>query len=583
MKHAIELPCSPSSHADWWHVLRTFWLTIIVLMVRGLAGTSQAQDDAEPEEPPAPVPFAVINAASVDRLLEDAQYVAEVSERPDLIDWLNEGLSVISDLDGVDRTRPFGALFYLDSGLPPIPFPVMYVPVTDERRLLDTLSIRDTKWKKSGTADSRYEMIDAPHMKLRFADGYAFLVRRGEWVLDEDLPDPVTFCEHLTNRYDIAASLRLGAIPEGIRQVFLGFLRSSTQTELQQRDDEPPAAYRIRRANGTGMLEFLEQLLTEGDEIRIGWDASREQRTGVFEIVLNAQPDSDYAKHLKNFAGTQTMFHSLASDQQPLTIVGSWKLDDREQKSYQEYVLAARETIEQQLTEQEQPTESLTGMYDSLTATIENGQIDVCLQFVAPEPEKFVIRGGVKLTGERTFGASLSQFLTQIQSNPDIGQIDVNYAEHQGITIHRLGKRDEGTDEGEQRLFGGRPSLLVGTGSQALWFAIGTDVALPSMKQAIDLVQQSAGQPPVTASGAAPIQLISRMNGWLQIPPRNRGDDGPRPFRLMAEEAFAGDDDSLRIEVRPTETGVRGRIQLDEGFLRLLGMAIGRQYDRSQL
>lgn len=565
-----------------------------VLQLRGLlltgafisligAGALVAGDESEEEPPPPPVPFAVINAASVDRLMEDAEYVAEASGRPELMDWLAGGLSYISDLDGVDRTRPFGALFYLDAGLPPIPFPVMYVPVEDERRLLDTMSIRGTQWTKSGTSDSHYEMVDPPHMKLRFADGYAFLVRRGEWILDEDIPDPITFNEQLTNRHDIAASLRIGAVPEGIRQVFLGFLRSSTQTELQQRDEEPDASYRIRKANGVSMLELLEQLLTQGDEIRIGWDASREKRTGVLEIVLNAQPDSDYAERLKNMAGSPTMFHALASDQQPLTLIGSWKLDKREQTAMQEYVLAARETIEQHLVEQEQPTDSLAGMADSLTATIENGQMDVCLQFVAPEPEKFVIRGAVKLAGARTFGTSLGQFLMQMQSNPDVGQIDVNYAEHQGIMIHRVSDKDGQADEGENRMFGGNPSLLVGTGTRAIWFAIGTDVALPSLQQAIDLVQETASQPPPSTAGAAPIQLISRMNGWLQIPPEDRGDRGPRPFRMMAEEAFAGEDDALRVDVRPTETGVRVRIQLDEGFLRLLGMAIGRQYDRSQL
>ena len=38
------------------------------------------------------------------------------------MDWLHEGMSLIGDLEGIDRTKPLGALLYLDSGLPPIPF-----------------------------------------------------------------------------------------------------------------------------------------------------------------------------------------------------------------------------------------------------------------------------------------------------------------------------------------------------------------------------------------------------------------------------------------------------------------------------
>ncbi|MGD9857779.1 MAG: hypothetical protein AB7U20_22780, partial [Planctomycetaceae bacterium] len=174
--------------------------------------------------------------------------------------------------------------------------------------------------------------------------------------------------------------------------------------------------------------------------------------------------------------------------------------------------------------------------------------------------------------------------LTQIQGNPDVGQIDVNFASHQSVMIHRIGDRDEGEDVNEQRMFGGDPDLFVGADTQAVWFAIGADNALSEMKLGIDLVRASAGQPPPTSAGAAPIQLISRMNAWLKLPPRDTGDDGGPPvFRMLSEEAFGKEDDALRIDVRPTETGVRVRIQLDEGYLRLLGLALGRQYDRSQL
>jgi hypothetical protein len=553
---------------------------VAVLLVSSTV--ARGADAAEEPEPP-PAPFAVINIAGIDRLLADAQYVFEAAERPELMDWLHEGLGLIGDLEGVDRTKPLGALIYLDAGLPPIPFPVMYVPVNNERQFLDTLSLRGMQWKKSGTSDNRYETVGGPNMKLMFSDGYAFMVRRGDWIFDEDLPDPVTFNEPLTTRYDIAASLRIGAIPVGIRTVFLGFLRTSTETELQQRDNEPLAAYRIRRANGISMLEALEQLLTEGDEIRVGWDAAREHRTGVLEIVFNAQPDSDYAKHLKSFGGATTTFHALANDSQPLTLIGSWKLDKREQKAYGEYLLSARETLEQQLAEQGQPTTAIAGLYDSLAATVEAGQIDLCLQFAAPEPDKFVIRGGIKLVGARTFGASLAEFLRQIQSNPDVGQIDVNYDSHQGVMIHRFSDKDEGTDDGEQRLFGGDPNLYIGVGTQAAWFAIGADNALPQLKLAIDLVRASAALPPPGTAGTAPIQFVSRMNAWLKLPSEEEEDGGPSTFRILSSDAFEGDDDALRADVRPTESGLRIRIQLDEGYLRLLGLALGRSYDRNQL
>jgi hypothetical protein len=48
-------------------------------------------------------------------------------------------------------------------------------------------------------------------------------------------------------------------------------------------------------------------------------------------------------------------------------------------------------------------------------------------------------------------------------------------------------------------------------------------------------------------------------------------------------EALQKQNDAVKVEVRPTETGLRVRVALDEGFIKLLGLALSRQYDRSRL
>jgi hypothetical protein len=541
------------------------------------------QETPVEEELPPPVPFAVINAASVDRLMTDAEYVFEAAERPELMDWLNGMLGTIGDLKGVDRSRPFGAYLFLDTGLPPVPFPVVYVPVSDEQQFLQTLSLRGVVWKASGTADNRYESVGRPNMKLRFSDGYAFLVRQGEWILDEELPEPVSFNEVQTSRYDVSASLRVGTIPAGIRSVFLGFLRASSEAELQQRDNEPDAAYRLRRANGLHTLEMLEIALNDGDDLTAGWDASRDHRTGVLEVTLTAKPDSEFAKMMRNSAGQTTSFRAIINDAQPLSAASSTRLDDRTKKAYQEILAALRAQIELDMLAEGRNTAFLEGLEDSLGATFEEGNLDLFAQVVAAEPQKFVILGGARIVGGATFGAALTQLLTELQSDPDAGAIDLNLSTHQGVVIHRLGERNGTADEGEQRFFGGNPSLYLGTGPDAVWLAIGTDEALRQLQQAIDLYRESAGKPDTSNIRRPPFQLVARLARWLQLPANDRGGRGPSQGRQLAEQAFTGEDDALRIEMYPTETGLRIRIQLDEGFLRLIGLALGRQYDRSQL
>lgn len=544
----------------------------------GLAWSDDREKDSE--EPP-PIPFAVVNAASVERVLTEVQYVFDVAERPELMQLVEGVLGQIKNLEGVDRTKPLGALFYLDAGLPPTPFPVAYIPVLDEQKLIDTLTFGDNRWKRSGTDPARYDQISEPKLHLKFAHGYAFICRQGDWVLEEELPEPVTFNEVLTSRYDVAASLRIGSVPTGIRQVFVGFLRASSEAELQQRDDEPLAAYRVRRANGLQTLEFIEQLLIEGDHITLGLDASMEARTAVFELNVEAQPNSGFADYLTDVSGTTSLFHALSDDKQPLTVALTFKLNERDKKAYREYIAVGREEgiPEIEREEPELPITAIRNLMDAVDATLIDGQIDALFQFVAPEPDRFVILGVAKIVGARAAGAAMAELLAAIKEQPDNDvTIDLNVASHEGISFHRL--EGENASQQDERLFGGKPSVYIGTSDQAVWFAMGRN-PMPELKHAIDVVRESAARAaPVT--GGSPLRVTARLNRWMQLPPNDRGGRGPGPGRELAEQAFAfEDDDALRMDMRPTEHGVRMRLSFDEAFLRFLGMAVGRGHDEN--
>jgi hypothetical protein len=560
------------------------WLLLNLCLGLLLSGPQliHGDDDADETEEPPPVPFAVVNAGSVERVLTEVQYVFDVAERPELMEMVDGALATIKNLEGMDRTKPFGALLYLDAGLPPTPFPVAYIPVLDEQKLIDTLTFGDNRWKRSGTDPARYDQISEPKMHLKFAHGYAFICRQGDWVLEEELPEPAAFNEVLTSRYDVAASLRIGSVPTGIRQVFVGFLRASSEAELQQRDDEPLAAYRVRRANGLQTLEFIEQLLTEGEQITLGLDASMDARSAVFELNIEAQPNSEFADYLTDVSGTTSLFHALADDTQPLTIAATFKLNERDKKAYREYIDVAREEglLEIERAEPTIPITAVRNMIDAVDATLIDGQIDILFQFVAPDADRFVILGVAKIVGARAAGAALGELLAAIKEQPDNdATIELNVASHEGISFHRI--EGENASASDERMFGGKPSVYVGTSDQAVWFAMGRD-PMPELKHAIDLVRESAARAaPVT--GGSPMRITARLNRWMQLEPRDRGDRGPGVPRQLAEQAFAfEDDDALRLDMRPTEHGVRMRLSFDEAFLRFLGMAVGRGFDDNQ-
>ena len=103
---------------------------------------------------------------------------------------------------------------------------------------------------------------------------------------------------------------------------------------------------------------------------------------------------------------------------------------------------------------------------------------------------------------------------------------------------------------------------------------------MPELKKAMD----EAAEPPEGAAenqdSNAPLQIVANLARWVNL----EGPDGdrPRPDRELARQAFTEGADRLRIDIRPTESGARLRVEADEGLMRLIGLGMARRFDRRQ-
>ncbi len=542
-------------------------------------------DDAETEPvagPPAPI--AVVNVASVERLTTDLAYLFETIERPDITEYLVGMLAYAGDLEGVDRTRPFGMMVFMD-GLSPRPTPVGYIPISDLADFVETLSLAPIQIEESTTGADRYVISGdgpGPDMHMQLQKDYVFL-SPDEDIIAGELPNPQSYNATLTSRYDLSIALRISNISSTVRNVFVTFLTAASQAELQQRDGEPEAEYQIRRANGVSTLEFIEQLLLEGDQILIGIDASADRRVGVLEINLDAVPGSEFASLLTNMAGTPTSFAPLLNDGAPFSISGAWKMNERDQTAARDMAQGAQLAISAEATELGEEGGAIDRLFDSILATIDDGQVDFFAQFATPAPQRFALIGGAKVVGGQTLGTALYDILSTLQENEDIETMELNLESHQGVTIHRIQGRNVSPQD--MRIYGGRPAFYIGTSSRYVWFAVGGEDALTTLKDAIDRMATATPEER-NQTGLAPFQLVFHASPWLQLPQEDDDDNERRQefrqrFRDMTDQAFQADNDTLRIDVRPTETGVRLRVQIDEGFLKMMALGISTAIDES--
>lgn len=532
------------------------------------------------EEPPSDsnVPLVVINVASVERLISQALVTFEAAGRPELSETLGGALERVNDLKGIDRNQSVGVMIFL-SGL--VPEAVGYLPVKNFDEVLKTLEIGPIAPKKTG--EDRFELAARRQTIYgRVLGDYAF-VANSSAALDREFRDPAGLTARLSRSFDLAVSFNLKSILPQTRELFLSLLRANSESDLQRRDNEPVSAHRLRKAAGMRNIELIEELLMQGEEVTVGWSVSATDRRAALEIVISATPGSELATYFNELKGGRSRFASLLSTKAPLTASLSWKLDRSAQKMFHEMIATIEEPLAKGL---EQPNVSETSasagsspsnaaqqLIGVLRSTTNSGQLDLAFQFFAQPAGTFVLVGGVKIADGPTLATALSDIFPRLKQQGALAEVRPDAFAHQGISFHRLEFKDSRPQD--EKLYGGKPGVYVGVADDVLWLAVGADDAPAELKKMIDRSAEPAPEEFVHL----PLQFVMNFGSWMDILDPNRKPDG---FAALARESFAKGGDSLRIDARGIDDGIRFKISMDEAFLRLVGQQIARQIDARQ-
>jgi hypothetical protein len=559
-------------------------LTIATLISIGSSRLSLAQDEEDTDEEPAH-PVVTINVASVDRIMEKIGFIFGEIERPEVMDLIGTGLARFRDLKGLDRTKPGGLMIFVSEGLVPLPIPVGFIPIEDIGEFGQTLSTVGAQWKTVPGMENRYELIPprAPTMFVSVQNGYAF-IGQNEESIDRTFASPEEFAAPLADRYDICVSANLRKTPKAVRDLILLTIKNSAQASMQRRDEEPEAAYNLRRAQAEGNLQNVEYILRDGEELTLGFNIDQSQKHAALELVVKALPNSSFAKEIAQGIAKPSYFASAVDENVPLSLSLSAIVAKHDRKTWLNAFNLGEQESNRGLAglPRDTPVEDIPGqkstedLFEALRSTIKEGHLDGFAQFFGDPEKKFVIIGGVRIMNAPAFGAGLSEILEQASRTSANMDVELSVASHGDIVFHRL----TGKDNDSRPLFGDSPALHFGTDNQALWFAFGGDDAMPTLKAAIDRVAAGADTG-LRRGELTPFQLVVNMTEWIKL--QNANEAWPPRVGKMVLAAFEEEgSDVLRADARLLKNGFRLRIQAERGFLRLLGSIIAQRIDGRQ-
>jgi len=563
-------------------------MTVGLLPIGGLSTATAAPDrkpKATEKTTDSAVPIAVVTAASLDRLLDNVDQVFQSADRKDITALLRGLLGNFGNLNGMDRKKPFGVMLYLESGFPPRPIPIVFVPVRSMDDLLETLSLGPLNARKVDGKADRYEIV-TPDRKfaMRVRHDYLFIAGSAS-LLDRALPDPAGLTRSLAAKYDLAASVNLKQVPSMARDMLRNLVLSRVASQRPQGESESGRQHQLRRAMAERHRKTADMMLKHATKITLGWKFSRKQHSAVLELALVADQNSPLVKRLNGVAAQQSLFAGLFADQtMPLTAALSWTLDPTERKVAASLIETARDRLSAQLSkatarstdkdDAKRSSQQVVRLFEPLIETARNGHLDAFIRFTGNPPGHFVLVGGLNLAKGNTFPMALADFFKRIASLSGGKDIQPNVATYEGVAVHRVRMKKMGAPQ--RKFFGEKSSLYVGAARSTVWFAIGGEDALPALKKAMSHIARKTSVP---ADKAPPFQVAIRASSWLAM---TSGDNKSKPLRDLGRQAFTKGGDTLRLEYRPTDRGARLRMTFGEGFIRLLGLAIAQRYDRSR-
>lgn len=536
-------------------IARQVLLTLVFTVPQPLAfvpSEATAQDKA------AGRPLVVVSAAGIDRLLEDVETLAAAADRRDLFETLKGLLSNVGNFEGADRSRPAGVVVFLAGGLPPKPEPIGFVPVANAESFLKTIAFGPIRTKPVEGKNGRHELVGPEGSAfLQFHGTHAMIAPKGV-SLDREFPNLDMLTKDLATKYDLAARVDLSVVPEGLKQLFLGTVRARVEADQQKAAEKPNASeeeIRAQKEIGKAGLELVESAVKSGREIVVGLSIDQKTRASSLEarfITANAKD-----------AGTAPVDGVMANPTSPAQLKVSLTASEKRRPALRDLAAA----IEKQALAKASSDDAdlLKRLFAPVKATMEAGRFDVDVQFVGSAPGPLTMVGGIQMKDADALGQALPELLQKLGRHPDVAAVETNSVEAGPVKLHRLVGRSASAND--DRLFGPKPGLLVGSGRDALWFAVagkanGGDVA------------HFVTRGKMAATSADGLHLSIAAGTWVAMAPEAGQDN---VHAKLLRDAFIRGKDRFTVDLTGSPTGPLLKVTAEEGYLRLLGLAIAQR------
>ncbi len=535
----------------------------------GLLKTAVAQDTGVK-------PVAAVAIGGVDRLMEDAEYIGQLANNPQL-GAMFKGLIAAQTggaegLPGVDAKRPAGVVVQTDG----VNFQVYgMVPVTKLDDLLNLLS----RFGMSAEKDGDVYAIHGPQQTLFGMESNGWFVISMDRDALSHAPSDAAVLEDLAGDYDLAVQVNLQNIPPMFRQLAVAMIQQGMQQGIQRQPGQSEEEFEVQKRMTVQSLAQIQDALNETEEFTVGISLDGSAGTLSLDFQMTVVPGSKAAKQLEANADLTTALAGFAREGDSIVIqaVGKYtpesvQLMKQQLEDYRSLIFASlKNNSDMNANERELVTNVVNEIFPQMAATMEKQGLDLAVSGnIAAETLSIV--GGL-VVDDPTFLEDMVKDLVNKakEDNPKVGDLVKLDAEtYKDVRFHVLqvphAEIAKGSAEFGKFLQGRDLVFVIGVGEHAVYYALGTD-AVSDLKAALDA---SAEPQPVTSPFRLHVALKPVLQFALAVT-----EDGPDKSQLQTfVDALSGGQDTIRVDSALMENGSKARIEIGEGVLKAFGLAI---------
>lgn len=583
---------------------------------------------AQDEDGPTPIfsagnrPFVYVMGASANRIKDEATYMFDVAGMPDAVDSI---MGVLEDnvngLSGLDWDRPAGMMVYLNSVFPPSFEFVSFLPVSTVEEFQAMMEIGTQIMREVPNEPGRYELITPRrNIQIRIENNYAFIqmpIMEPDPAFDRDLPSPTTMVAGLANQFDIGITLDVEAVPKATRNLLTNVLTSTMSTQMQQRDEEAESTYELRKSWMQADIDAFKLMFDECQKMSFGVNVDSDSRTANIDFVIDVKNGGQLLEEILASSTKPSYFSPLLSDEAPVSLSWSGVMAERDRERYGNALEASKAEVARLISENDvlgPPPQDGSPLFRAMSAlqeTIRDGHLDLFAQIYPDVDKNMAVVLALRVDDGEAIAGGLKDLLGRASGLPDLGQLTLDFNEHDNVTFHRLLIEDAGP--AWQEAFGVGVGAIVGCSPRTMWVCIGGDQSFDVLTGTMDALV-AAYENPIQVRQVSAMRVVIHANELINrisaareaarkqdetkesaaLPDKpktssrfNEREKRIQGFRERRQrnnelmiEALAEGEDLVEISVRPSDHGMRMRGTFAEGFIRALGRVIGGRFTK---